>query len=116
MARAHVAYRWTLRYDDPLMADAVVTRVRETVGTWLELHPGFFSEGWTTDSTFGLIQVGITVTHRDQWAVQRKMREFARALAIRARVTMIEVIMPESAKLPPHEHRGRRAVEAHSGT
>lgn len=113
MSETRIAFVWTLRYEDPLMASEVLERVRAGIATWMMLYPEIYSQGWTTGTVFGgLIQVGIVVRRRDQWACRRESRRFATALALRAKVSMSEVVDPIPSSLPPHEHRGRRRFEA----
>lgn len=113
MAQTRIAFIWTLRYEDPLMASAVEERVRSVVATWLRLYPKVYSQGWETGAALGgILQVGLVITKRDQWACRREARKFAAALAIRAKVTITEVIDPVTSSLPPHQHRGFRRFEA----
>jgi hypothetical protein len=100
MAQRRTAYRWTIRHEDPLMAGMIVDGVEEIVRRWIELYPNIFSDGWVAGDALGILQVGIVVTRRDRWECQRQARNFARALAVRARVRMVEVINPEPANLP----------------
>jgi len=108
VAQRRTAYRWTITYDDPLMATVVVERVRGALQRWQDLKPKIYSDGWLGGHELGLLQLGLVVTGRDRWQCSKSAREFARALAITAHVTMVEVINPEPANLPSHDHRGRK--------
>jgi len=94
------AFRWTIRYDDPLMAAEVADRVAEVIATWQQLYPKIYSDGWMTGSALGIIQVGMVVFRRDRWECDRAARRFAGALALRAKVRVQEVWRPDQDNLP----------------
>lgn len=105
------AFRWTIHFEDPLMASEVEERVADVLATWQELYPKIYSDGWMAGSALGVIQVGLVVFRRDRWDCDRAARKFAGALAIRARVRVQELWRPEQANLPPHNHHSRFQAE-----
>lgn len=107
MPQRRTAFTWTIHYDDPLMAGEVVDRVKAALALWQARKPLVYSDGWIGGAEFGLLQVRLTVTRRDRWECSRRAREFARALAVTARVRMVEVCDPDPDNLKPHTHRGR---------
>jgi hypothetical protein len=111
MAKRRIAYTWTVHYNDPLMAYAVQERIDQGIRTWMMMHPQKYSNGWMGGSDLGLLQVGMTVTGRDQWWAHRLAMEFAVALAVKAKVRLSVVADPDPATLTPHPFRGRRARE-----
>lgn len=94
------AFRWTILYDDPLMASEVEERVREVVANWMRLYPKKYSKGWVTGGALGVLQVGVVIWARDQWTAQAESKRFAVALAMRAKVRATELRNPEPARLP----------------
>jgi hypothetical protein len=98
--RTAVAYRWLIRYEDPLMASMVQDEVLKTITMWMARWPKRYSNGWVRGSALGVLEVGIACHGSDKWAAQTHVRRFMVALKVSSKASFEELNHPETSSLP----------------
>ena len=112
MPQTRRRYTWTLTWDDPLMHSEVVGPIRDTGLRWVLLKPKRYLDIEFAGEALGLLRVTLTTIGRDEMATLKYARHFAKALAVVSRIPVRLLNSPDPDKLPPHDHRGSRAILA----
>lgn len=99
-------FAWTYAPPDGAQAPLLCAQARGVAGVFCTDWSQWYSGSWVSGEAFGIVNVGITVTSRDQWWVQKRVRKFLSALARHTDIPVLEFTEVKE-KLPPHPNRGK---------
>ena len=107
----HRRYIWRYTPDVPTDAEDMAVQVRAVLDNVLEEFPKNFYDAVIRGMSFGVLEFEVVITDRDQWWVGRRARilltEFSKLTDV-----PLELVSEETAKKPPHPHRGKRWLRA----